>query len=142
MKTLSVFLTMVIFCSCHKQINEPLTKQINLSEFSSMLSIDKTYIITAYYKNDQQLSIPDVNREDTYTFDGTINDGWVLSKEPCIEYHYNFRTFTSNNSILFEWVDFNISPETYIVSDYKMNEWFVLRHGDTFTKYQVINMLK
>ena len=131
---------MVVLCSCHKQIDPPVvSKQLNLSEFSSMLSIDRTYIITEYYKYDQQLSIPVVNSEDTYTFDGTRNDGWVLSKEPCIEYHYNFRTFTSGNNILLEWLDFNISPETFIVSDYKMNEWFLLKHGDTFTKYQVIH---
>jgi hypothetical protein len=131
---------LVVFCSCHKQMESPaINKKLNLSEFSSMLSKERTFIITEYYKNDQQLSIPDVNSEDTYAFDGILNDGWVLSKEPCIEYHYNFRTFTSNNGILFEWVDFNISPETFIVSDYRMNEWFVLKHGDTFTKYQVKN---
>ena len=133
---------MATLCSCHKQIDLPIaSKQLNLSEFSSMLTLDRTYVITEYYKNDQQLSIPEVNSEDTYTFDGTVNDGWVLSKVPCVEYHYNFRTFTSNNNILFEWVDFNISPETFIVSDYKMNEWFVLKLGDTFTKYEVQNKM-
>ena len=102
-----------------------------------MLSKDKTYIVSAYYTNNQQLSVPNVNSDDTYTFDGSVNDGWVTSLEPCIEYHYNFKAFKSDDSIMFEWVNFQISPQTFIVADYEPGEWFLLKAGDTYTKYKL-----
>lgn len=128
---------LAVLYSCNKKIDIPApAKKLQLSEFSSMLLKENTYVITDYYKNDQQLDVPDVNVEDTYTFDGEMNDGWVSSKKPCIEYHYNFKAFTKNDSLLFEWVDFQISPATFMVADYKIDEWFVLRHGDTYMRYQ------
>ena len=115
----------------------PKKQQLDIAEFASMLSKEKTYIVTAYYKNDLQLAIPEVNSEDTYTFDGMLKDGWISSVHPCVEYHYNFKTLTSNDKILLEWVNFSISPQTYIVDDYKIDEWFVLKYDDTYTRYEV-----
>lgn len=129
---------MIVLCACHKHIDvKAPVKQLAFEEFASMLSKEKNYVVSSYYKNDQQLSVPDVNIEDTYTFDGTLNDGWVTSQEPCIEYHYNFKAFKTGDSIVFEWVNFQISPQTYIVSDYKLDEWFLLKHGDTYIKYEI-----
>jgi len=146
LKTLTTLSVMILLCACTKQmetyapkkeLNSAPKKQLNIAEFASMLSREKTYVISAYYKNDMQLAIPEVNSEDTYTFDGMLNDGWISSLEPCIEYHYNFKTLTSDDKILLEWVNFSISPQTYIVDDYKIDEWFLLKHDDTYTKYEV-----
>lgn len=102
-----------------------------------MLSKDKTYAVSKYYTSNTELSIPKVNTEDTYTFDGGISDGWISSKEPCIEYHYNIRTFNSGNDIHFEWLDFNINPTTFTVEDYEEDKYFVLRSGDVYTRYEL-----
>ena len=104
-----------------------------------MLTIDKTYIVTDYYRSDSKLNVPDVNLEDTYTFDSSKLDGWITSLEPCIEYHYNFRAYESNSVIKLDWLDFSVAPRTYIVDDFEVNEWFILRSGDTYTKYEVVN---
>ena len=141
MKTLAALSVMIVLCACHKYIDvntsiKP-TRQLSFEEFTSMLSKEKTYVVSTYYKNDQQLFVPVVNAEDTYTFDGTTNDGWVTSLQPCIEYHYNFKAFKSDDNIVFEWVDFQISPQTYIVDDYAAGEWFLLKQGDTYIKYKV-----
>jgi hypothetical protein len=141
LKTLAALSVMIVLCACHKQIDivdiKMSGKQLAFEEFVSMLSKDKTYIVSAYYTNNQQLSVPNVNSDDTYTFDGSVNDGWVTSLEPCIEYHYNFKAFKSDDSIMFEWVNFQISPQTFIVADYEPGEWFLLKAGDTYTKYKL-----
>ena len=143
MKTLCTLVMIVALCSCHKQIEVIVpVKNLQFSEFASMLSKDKTYVVADYYSSDSRLSIPAINTEDTYTFDGTLNDGWVSSKEPCIEYHYNFKAFASSDSIVFEWVNFSISPQTYTVSDYKVDEWFELKQGDVYTRYKIVTSLQ
>jgi hypothetical protein len=109
---------------------------LDIDGFNAMLCKDNTYKVTAFYTSDAVLEIPDVNTEDTYTFDGSISDGWVSSKEPCIEYHYNFRTFYSQSDLKIDWVDFNISPTTYTVEEYQPGEYFILRAGDTYTKFE------
>jgi hypothetical protein len=140
LKTLSVLAVLVALCACNKKIDIPApVKTLQLSDFTSMLSSEKTYVVSEYYTNNQQLAVPDVNAEDTYTFDGKKNDGWVSSKQPCIEYHYNFRAYSSNDSLLFEWVDFHISPQTFTVEDYKTGEWFLLKQGDTYMRYRVLS---
>ena len=103
-----------------------------------MLSKEKTYVVSDYYTADAKLAVPVVNSEDTYTFDGSSSDGWISSKFPCIEYHYNFRVFASGDSILLDWLNFSISPETYTVSDFQADEWFILKNGDTYKKYTLV----
>lgn len=138
MKTLATISVIILLCACQKHMESSVPKkQLDIAEFTTMLSKEKTYVVTAYYKNDVQLAVPEVNSEDTYTFDDMLKDGWVSSLQPCIEYHYNFKTLTSNDSILLEWVNFSISPQTFIVDDYKINEWFVLKHEDTYTRYEI-----
>ena len=103
-----------------------------------MLTKDKTYKVANYYTVDSAMSMPFVNSEDTYTFDGPASDGWVSSKFPCIEYHYNFSVFTSSDNILFNWLDFNIAPQTFTVTDYKEDEWFILQNGNTYARYVLV----
>jgi hypothetical protein len=135
-KTLLTAMVLAALCSCAKQIDlKAPGKALSVSAFASMLSKDKTYVVTDYYTADAKLAVPVVNSEDTYTFDGSSNDGWISSKFPCIEYHYNFRVFSAENGIFFEWLDFNIAPGTFMVSDYQEDEWFILKYGDNYTKY-------
>ena len=113
LKTLTALSVMMVLCACHKHIDVKIpikpARQLSFEEFTSMLSKEKTYVVSTYYQNDQQLFVPVVNAEDTYTFDGTINDGWITSLQPCIEYHYNFRAFKSDDNIVFEWLDKHLS---------------------------------
>ena len=136
MKTLLTLLVIAALCSCSKQL-EVVTpeKQLSISSFNSMLTKNNTYVVSNYYTVDAVLPVPVVNSEDTYTFDGASNDGWISSKFPCIEYHYNFRVFSSEGSILLDWLNFSIIPETFTVSDFKEDEWFILKNGDTYIKY-------
>ena len=144
MKTLSALVLLAFLCACSKHQDvtvaaAPLpARQLFLDEFSTMLSREKTYTVTGYVESGKLLPLPPVNVEDTYTFDGEKNDAWITSLEPCIEYHYNYKVFTRNDSILLEWLDFHIVPETFVVSDYKVNEWFELKKGNTFTRYSVL----
>ena len=139
MKTLLTALVLASLCSCAKHIDLTAPeKTLNISAFSSMLTRDKTYVVADYYTSNEKLAVPVVNSEDTYTFDGASNDGSISSKFPCIEYHYNFRVFADGDSILFDWLDFSIAPETYTVSDFQEDEWFILRNGDTYTKYVLL----
>ena len=136
MKTLLTVLVLASLCSCAKHIDLTVPeKTLSISAFSSMLTKDKTYVVADYYTSNGKLAVPVVNSEDTYTFDGASNDGWISSKFPCIEYHYNFRVFSSEGSILLDWLTFSIIPETFTVSDFKEDEWFILKNGDTYTKY-------
>ena len=143
MKTLLTVLVIAALCSCSKQLEvvppqlEVVTpeKQLSISAFHSMLTKNNTYVVSNYYTVDSALSVPMVNTEDTYTFDSTSNDGWISSTYPCIEYHYNFRVFASEGNILLDWLNFSIIPETFTVSDFKEDEWFILKNGDTYTKY-------
>jgi hypothetical protein len=136
LKTLLTLLVIAALCSCSKHL-EVVTpeEQLSISAFSSMLTKNNTYVVANYYTVDSTLAVPVVNSEDTYTFDGASNDGWISSKFPCIEYHYNFSVFASGDNIFFEWLDFSISPETFTVSDFQENEWFILKNGNTYTKY-------
>lgn len=128
----------LVLCSCKKDATRPANrKTLQLSEFAAMLSKEKSYSVTKYYTSGAELEIPRVNKEDTYTFDEGISDGWVSSKEPCIEYHYIIRIFNSGNDILFDWLDFNISPTTFTVEDYEDGKYFLLRSGDVYTRYEV-----
>ena len=127
-----------VLCSCQKYSEPVPSKSLKLDEFISMLSKERTYAVAAYYTSHASLDVPEVNSEDTYTFDGKISDAWVSSKQPCIEYHYNFRAFNNGSKIVLDWVDFDISPTEFTVEDYKQDEYFVLRSGDIFTRYQVI----
>lgn len=128
----------IVLCSCQKYSEPPVhTKSLKLEEFVSMLSKENTYSITSYYTSNAVLSIPEVNADDTYTFDGSLSDGWVSSKQPCVEYHYNFKAFSSQSNIVIDWLDFNISPTTFVVEDYKPGEFFVLRSVDKFVRYEL-----
>ena len=131
-----------VLYSCQKYSEPVPSKSLKLDEFVLMLAKEKTYTVSAYYTSKAVLEIPRVNSEDTYTFDGRISDAWVSSKEPCIEYHYNFRAFNSGSNIVLDWVDFNISPTEFTVEDYKPDEYFVLRTGDVFTRYQVTSNVR
>lgn len=125
-------------CSCQKYSEPPVPpKSLKVEEFVSMLSKEKTYSVTSYYTTNSVLTIPEVNADDTYTFDGSLSDGWVSSKQPCVEYHYNFRAFASQNNIVIDWLDFNISPTTFVVEDYKPDQFFILRSGDTYVRYEL-----
>ena len=139
MKTLVTALVMVALISCAKNIdvNAPQTT-LNASTFASMLTKDKSYVVSDYYTSTAKLDVPVVNSEDTYTFDGGTHDGWISSKFPCIEYHYNFNVFTNGNSILFKWLNFSIAEQTFEVADYSEGQWFILKNGDTYTKYVLV----
>lgn len=139
MKTLVTALVMVALISCTKNIdvNAP-QKKLNASSFASMLTKDKSYVVADYYTSNAKLDVPVVNSEDTYTFDGGAHDGWISSKFPCIEYHYNFSVFTNGDSILFKWLDFSIAEQTFEVADYSEGQWFILKNGDTYTKYVLV----
>jgi hypothetical protein len=129
-------LVLVALCSCSKIIDvKPPEKTLSMSAFTSMLSRNNTYTVSEYYTANIELDVPVVNSEDTYTFDGPKHDGWISSKFPCIEYHYNFRVFASGESILFDWLDFKIAPQTFTVTDYLEDQWFILKNGDTYMKY-------
>ena len=140
MKTLVTALVMVALCACTRQIdvNTP-EKKLSAAAFASMLTKSNTYVVADYHTSSATLNVPVVNSEDTYTFDGSDNDGWISSKFPCIEYHYNFSIFTEGDTILFNWLDFNIAAQTFIVSDYLEGEWFILKTGDTYIKYVLIH---
>jgi hypothetical protein len=135
-KTLLSALVLVALCACtkHVDVNAP-EKALSASAFSSMLTKNYTYTVSEYYTANATLDVPVVNSEDTYTFDGPTHDGWISSKFPCIEYHYNFRVFESGDSILFDWLDFKIAPQNFTVTDYREDEWFILKNGDTYMKY-------
>jgi hypothetical protein len=139
-KTLLTFLVIAALCSCskHQEIVTP-EKQLSITTFNSMLTKDKMYVVSGYYTTDSTLAVPVVNIDDTYTFDGASNDGWISSKFPCIEYHYNFRVFARGDDILLDWLNFSIAPETFTVSDYLEDEWFILKNGDTYTKYVLVH---
>lgn len=140
MKTLLTVLVVAALSSCAKDIDVKLPeKRLSIDTFSSMLSKDKTYMVEAYYTTGSTLAVPVVNNEDTYTFDSTLNDGWISSKFPCIEYHYNYAVFASGDSILFDWLDFKITPQTFTLTDYKADEWFILKSGDNYVKYVRMN---
>jgi hypothetical protein len=139
-KTLLSALVMVALCACAKHIDvQAPQKSLSASAFASMLTRNSTYTVSEYYTTDSALNVPVVNSDDTYTFDGGSGDGWISSKFPCIEYHYNFNVFTSGDHILFNWLDFSIAAQTFEVSDYSEDEWFILKKGDTYTKYVLIH---
>jgi hypothetical protein len=140
-KTLFATMVIVALFSCSKELPAAKlpAKPLSLSAFSSMLTKDNSYVVADYYNSAAKLNVPVVNSEDTYTFDGAVSDGWISSKLPCIEYHYNFRVFESADSILFDWLDFNIVPQTFILTEYQAGEWFILKNGDTYTKYALVN---
>ena len=136
MKTLLTALVMAALCSCSKHLDVKAPEPtLSLSKFTAMLTKDKSYVVADYYTSFSKLNVPVVNSEDTYTFDGSSHDGWISSKFPCIEYHYNFNVFASGDDISFDWLNFSIAPATFTVVDYVENEWFILKDGDTFTKY-------
>jgi hypothetical protein len=137
LKAVITLLMMVAVCACQKQLPAVPKKNLHLDEFNSMLARNDTYVVTRYYTSRSSLDIPTVNADDTYTFDGPLSDGWITSVAPCIEYHYNIKAFTSGDDILFDWLDFSISPTTFVVEDYKPGEWFVIRAGDVYTRYEV-----
>jgi hypothetical protein len=140
-KTLFATMVIVALYSCSKEqlaVKLP-EKPLSLPAFTSMLTKNNSYVVAEFYKSDAKLNVPVVNSEDTYTFDGAASDGWISSKFPCIEYHYNFRVFESGDSILFDWLDFDIVPQTFMLTDYQAGEWFVLKNGDTYTKYVLVN---
>jgi hypothetical protein len=128
---------MVALCACQKQMHVAPKKTLQLDEFNSMLARNDTYVVTKYYTAQSSLEIPAVNTDDTYTFDGSLNDGWITSAAPCIEYHYNIKAFSSGDDIMFDWLDFNISPTTFVIEDFKPGEWFVVRSGDVYIRYEV-----
>ena len=136
MKTLLSALVLVALCSCSKtiELNAP-EKTLSITAFSSMLTKNNTYTVSEYYTSNAKLDVPFVNSEDTYTFDGPTHDGWVSSKFPCIEYHYNFRVFESGDSILFDWLDFKIASQIFTVTDFQAAEWFILKNVDIYIKY-------
>ena len=136
MKTLVSALVMVALCSCTKHLDVQAPQNtLSVAAFSSMLTKNNTYIVSDYYTTDTKLEVPFVNTEDTYTFDGPTNDGWISSKFPCIEYHYNFSIFTNGNTILFKWLNFSIAEQTFEVADFSEGQWFILKNGNTYIKY-------
>lgn len=140
MKTLVTALVLAALCACTKEIDVTATEsKLSASAFSSMLTKTNIYVVADYYTADAKLNVPVVNSEDTYTFDGSDNDGWISSKFPCIEYHYNFSLSTNGDSILFNWLDFNIVAQTFTVSDYQEGEWFILKSGDTYIRYVLVH---
>lgn len=134
---------LIVLTSCTKNIltEKPLT----VEEFKSMLQVTNTYQITQYTDTlGNAINYnPITDKDNRYIFaaaDSTKN-GRVYNTTTftlCFGYWAAYEHSTLGY-IVFEWMDFDLTPTYYRVINYNVEQgWFVIKGNNTILKYQKI----
>lgn len=145
MKKIIFALITVFLYACHK---DTLTqgKPPTVAEFKTMLTIDKIYRIAAYTDTMGNAIAfnPTTDADNKYIFEDTLSDRNARIYNTTTEticFVYWTAHEHPNGSIVFEFVDFDLTPTYYIVVDYNTAQgYFTIKTGNILLTYKITNL--
>jgi hypothetical protein len=132
---------LIALASCTKNIltEKPLT----VEEFKSMLQVTNTYQITEYTDTlGNAIDYPVTDKDNRYIFAAadSARNGRVYNTTTqtlCFG-HWVAYEHATLGYIVFEWMDFDLTPTYYRVINYNVEQgWFVIKSGNTILKYSL-----
>lgn len=143
MKRLLIVLVTFSLLSCTKNTLTEQPKTLTVQEFESMLTIDKTYRITSMTDTlGNTLPFDTATDEDNrYIFEAVPSDknGRVYNETTETICFGHWSAYNHPYGwIVFEWVDFDLTPTYYRIMDYNIeNGYFIARTGSVDIRYEL-----
>jgi hypothetical protein len=145
MKNTIFALLLVCLCACQKgtltQGGPP-----TVAEFKTMLTIDKVYCITDYTDTlgNAIAFAPVTDRDNKYIFEDTAtqrNARIYNTTTQTICFVYWTAHDHPNGGIVFEFVDFDLTPTYYTVIEYNTEQgYFKIKTGNILLTYKTTNL--
>lgn len=144
MRSLILIAIAMLFMSCEKEIITPESppKDLQLWEFATMLDIDHIYAIQSYTDTTgKAVDFDTASDKDTkYIFEATFADkngrGYNTTTETICFFHWAAYPHPYG-WIVFEFVDFDLTPTYYRVTDYNIEQgYFTIQTGNRLITFK------